>query len=518
MREREFQQRPKSMHANNFYKNENSNNLIMVKSLQDSLHDDRVLMHNYKKNNIYNRIKMPNNQTIQQQQSPNIPISNSNSSLIKDNVSMCSSVNSVNLRNSKKVSQILRKFSTELSNSKEQIVPPFNLKHRNSHSSGTNSSLNRKILSHEKHRSNSGLYNQTTEYGLKPSNTSISDDLIASFQTVPSDSLKSQIINSSSKKPIGSDRQNEDFNYNNDNKSNSFVKHIKSVTSVSSSIPLSNSLTKTSSLSSIEIKPQKEEMLSNKAIFSFKYESPRRNIVGTKSSQNNNEKIDVVVNINKKETINDNNDELINVVKFSFDNQVCSNDDKIKEVKKTIEESNEDKIITNLFYPILSSLDANEKITEKEQDLKRTPKLLSSSAQSIISITCNNNNNNNKINSYSTDGSIRTHSSLVIYQNENNNLDFTDNDAISNIDDYYQNDAKNEESNKNDGIYENNNFYENEIVYENLQPQESYFLERKNSDSNKSERKNSILLDKILFNDIQVLRVTSKNDKYYVPR
>ena len=47
MREREFKQRPKSVHANNYYRNDDSNNLIMVKSLQDSLQDDRVLMHNY---------------------------------------------------------------------------------------------------------------------------------------------------------------------------------------------------------------------------------------------------------------------------------------------------------------------------------------------------------------------------------------------------------------------------------------------------------------------------------------
>jgi hypothetical protein len=348
MREREFKQRPKSVHANNYYRNDDSNNLIMVKSLQDSLQDDRVLMHNYKKNNFHNRIKTPN-QTIQQ------PVFNSNISLIKDNVSMCSSANSVNLRNSQKVNQILRKFSTELGNSKEHIPPPppaFNLKHRNSHSSGTNSSLNRKILSHERQRSNSGLYNQIIEYGLKPSNTSISDDLIASFQTVRSDSLKSQIINNHNKKSVESKTQS----FDDECKNNSLVKHTQSVTSVSLSIPVSNSLTKTSSLSSITIemtKPNKEEILSNKANFSLRNESPRRSIreiheKTAKSSQNNiNEKIDVVNHKNETETIN-NNIELINDERIHYNKKMISDT-----------ESNEDKIITNLFYPILSSLHAN---------------------------------------------------------------------------------------------------------------------------------------------------------------
>ena len=180
-------------------------------------------------------------------------------------------------------------------------------------------------------------------------------------------------------------------------------------------------------------------------------------------------------------------------------------------------ESNEDKIITNLFYPILSSLDANSenKIDKQEEELNKTT--LSASTESIISITCNNKINNHSMN---PDGSIqRTHSSLIIYQNENNNLDFTDNDAASNIEDYHVVEVKNEENN---GIYENNNnnnnFYENEIIYENIQQEKNSFV-RKKSESNKSERKNSILLDKILLNDIQVFRGNgSKKDKYYVPR
>jgi hypothetical protein len=286
------------------------------------------------------------------------------------------------------------------------------------------------------------------------------------------------------------------------------------VTSVSLSIPVSNSLTKTSSLSSITIemtKPDKEEILSNKANFSFRNESPRRSIREihekiAKSSQNNiNEKIDVVNHKKETETIN-NNIELINDEIIHYNKKMTSD-----------AESNEDKIITNLFYPILSSLDANSenKIDKQEEELNKTT--LSASTESIISITCNNKINNHSMN---PDGSIqRTHSSLIIYQNENNNLDFTDNDAASNIEDYHVVEVKNEENN---GIYENNNnnnnFYENEIIYENIQQEKNSFV-RKKSESNKSERKNSILLDKILLNDIQVFRGNgSKKDKYYVPR
>jgi hypothetical protein len=128
------------------------------------------------------------------------------------------------------------------------------------------------------------------------------------------------------------------------------------VTSVSLSIPVSNSLTKTSSLSSITIemtKPNKEEILSNKANFSLRNESPRRSIreiheKTAKSSQNNiNEKIDVVNHKNETETIN-NNIELINDERIHYNKKMISDT-----------ESNEDKIITNLFYPILSSLHAN---------------------------------------------------------------------------------------------------------------------------------------------------------------
>ena len=564
MRERESNRRPNSVQLKNVFKNHNSNNsiinnnLIMVESLQDQSENHGINPCNFKKNIVYNRF-MPN---YAQQ---NVPISNSNSS--KDNVSMCS-VNSISLRNSKRVSQILRKFSTELSNSKDEI-PPNTLKHRHSHSSGTSSSLTRKILSHDKQRSNSSFTNYVTENSVKPSTTSISDDLIASFQTVPSDALKSQIYNRN-RKLFNSQLKNIELN---PKKKNNSVKHVQSTTSVSSSIPVSISLTKSSSLSSIETKIKKEDEVQPnfKTNFTFKYESPRRRSMGSvmrtqkrhnqTSQKLTNEKNDFVKNDDKNEILKDSVDSTINVVgcctdkSSNYENTKVVQDD--DENKKMIDESSEDKLITNLFHPILSSLDANdeefndeaitakvksfnERKTKALQEEEKTDKSvnekvklsksqLSASTLSVISIAYND---SSKINNYSTDSSVRTHSSLLVYQNEieNHNLDFTDNDALSNISltniDDVENVRKSICENKKESndhsptqlINKNeNNFYENEAIYENVPQQE-----RKQSDviefSDKSERKNSILLDKILFNDIQIFRIKNKNDKYYVPR
>ena len=522
---------------------------------------DESFTYNYKKNTIHSISKTANYNDVGRFNS------NTSSSGINDNTSVASG-NSLNLRNSKKVKQILKKFSSDLNKSNEKIqsATPVAIKQRHS-------LLNRKIMLQQE-KQQKLISNDYDEEN--PCKISISDDLVASFQT-PSYrySLKAQ-INNRNKKLFESQLKSIENDFKNECSKAVDCRNGKSLSTREMS--RKSSVTKTSSLSSIDIKSNKNKPNDAKATFSYKYDSPKRKSSGSGSRIQRKDSSNRLTNKNES-LINNAKTSVIDHHLLNTPTTTIKNESRVSETKlvqeenqmehsNMMDESTEDKLITNLFHPILVSLDLSDefndeaitakvktiskeikdeclttteildcdvfqkteekqsKIEENHTELKLAKSTQSASTQSLMSLLLE------KINKYSTDGSVRTHSSLI-YQNENNN-DITDNDALSNIsnislsniDDYFPpkdttNKDKKEESNSKD-IYENNdnNIDEIEAIYENISKHDIKLLELKESNSEflKNTRKNSILLDKILFNDISMFRKSDSKEKYYMAR